>query len=408
MDLFNVVTLNEALKIIEENTEIELLREDVDLCMAEGRIIYEDILSSTNVPNFRRSIVDGYAVRFRDTIGASESIPAILNIKGEVIMGEKPIMNIEKSGECFYIPTGGMLPEGADAIVMIEYTDKLDETTLIVNSSVAFLDNVVIEGEDIGKGEKLICRGDKIRPYEIGVFSSIGIGKIGVFKKPKIGVISTGNEIVDWDKTPTPGKVRDINTYLLYSSIQRDGGEAVNYGVVNDDFNILKEIMEKALNECDAVVVSGGSSVGKKDQTLKVINSFEDKGTLVHGLSVKPGKPTIIGKCRGKLVFGLPGHPLACSIIYTTLVKKYMESMMEFKEEQFPVSCVFPINYHKAKGREEYLPVIIKIEEGKLQAYPVFTKSGLITGFSKAWGYIRIPKNEEGIKENDRVFAYKF
>ncbi|SKA95016.1 molybdopterin molybdochelatase [Caloramator quimbayensis] len=406
MELFKVADLDEALNIVLDNNKISLGYEEIDILNSLDRVLYEDIVSPLNVPDFRRSTVDGYAVRFKDTIGASESIPAMLNLKGEVVMGKAADRDI-KEGECVYVPTGGMLPYGSDAVVMIEYTEKLDDETILINSPVPFLENVVEIGEDVKKDEIILKKGSIIRPFEIGVMSSLGIKKVKVYKKAVIGIISTGNEVLDINENLTLGKIYDINSYLLMSLVKKDMAEAKSYGIVKDEYDLLKGILNKALDECDIVLISGGSSVGKKDETFKVLNSFDDLGVLIHGIAIKPGKPTLIARCKGKIVFGLPGHPLACSVIYISLVKKYIQSLVSFFEKEIPLSCTFGLNYHKAKGREEYLPVNLIDEYGELKAYPVFTKSGLITGFSKAEGYIVIPKNEEGLRENQRVYVYR-
>lgn len=408
MELFNVVSVEQAKQIIDDNFKDGLGSEKLSLLECTGRILYKDVVSDQNVPGFRRSTVDGYAVCSKDVFGASESIPSILELKGEVLMGQAPSGSIDFPGQCYYVPTGGMLPDGADCMVMIEYTDKLDDNTVLVNNPAAPGDNVIDAGEDIKIGESIIRKGTMLRPYEVGVLSSLGYSEVEVYKRPRVAIISTGDEIVECSCTPGPGQVRDINTYLLYSAIVEDGGQPVNFGFIKDDYELLKSTVDRAINECDIVLISGGSSVGKKDQTLNVINSYKGPGVLVHGISVKPGKPTIIGKAEDRIIFGLPGHPLACAIMYKVVVKHYMDRIRGYAETQYPVVCKFSINYHKAKGREEYLPVVLKWENDVLSAYPVFGKSGLITGFSKAWGYIRIERNEEGIKEGQTVFAYKF
>lgn len=408
MELFNVVSVNEAQDILNEKFYYKLEKEEINLEKAIGRILYEDIISKVNVPEFRRSTVDGYAVNCRDVAGASESIPAMLNLKGEVLMGELADHSIDLPGECVYVPTGGMIPDGADAVVMIEYTEKLDEETILINSTCANGDNVVQIGDDISINEVVIKKGTKLRPYEIGVLSSLGFTEIPVFKKPKVGIISTGDEIVGINEIPKLGQVRDINTYLLYSSVLQDETEPINYGVVKDEYELLKNTVDKALKQCDLVLISGGSSVGVKDQTIKVIDSFEESEVLVHGIAIKPGKPTIISKVCGKAVFGLPGHPLSCAIIYQIIVKNFINKLQNNIDKEYPVQCRFSINYHKAKGREEYLPVVLKSVDNEFIAEPIFSKSGLITGFSKAYGYIRIDKNIEGLREGEKVLVYKF
>lgn len=406
MELFNVVSVKEAKEIIENSFNYALDSEKISILQSVGRICFEDIKAECNIPEFKRSTVDGYAVNSRDVFGASEAMPSMLELKGEVLMGHVPPSDITL-GECVYVPTGGMLPDGADSVVMVEYSDKLDENTTLLYSPVAMGDNVIQVGEDIKDQDIVIKKGDMLRPYEIGVLASLGINEISVYKRTRVAIISTGDEVVPATERPALGEVRDINTSLLMSLLLEDGMEPVSYGIIKDDYNLLKCTVDKAFEECDLVLISGGSSVGKKDQTLKVISSYADGEVLVHGIAVKPGKPTIIGKHKEKIIFGLPGHPLACSIIYKILVKKYIHKLMFQDEKIYGTSAIMSINYHKAKGREEYLPVALEEIGDRLTAKPVFGKSGLISVFSKAWGYIKIDKNIEGLKEGQLVEVYR-
>jgi molybdopterin molybdotransferase len=406
MELFNVVSVEEAKEIIDSSFNYELSYEKVNILQSVGRICFGDIKSECNIPEFKRSTVDGFAVCSRDVHGASEGIPSMLLVKGEIFMGKVPPSDISP-GECLYIPTGGMLPKNADSVVMVEYSHKLDSDTVMIYSPVAVGDNVIQVGEDISAEDIVVKKGDKLRPYEIGVLASIGISEITVYKSPRVAIISTGDEVVPCDVKPKLGEVRDINTNLLWSLLLEDGIQPVSYGIIKDDYELLKSTVDTAFKECDLVLISGGSSVGKKDQTLKVIKSYGDGEVLVHGIAVKPGKPTIIGKHEEKIIFGLPGHPLACSIIYKILVKNYLYSLMAYTDKSYGTSAIMSINYHKAKGREEYLPVEIETTEDKIIAKPVFGKSGIITAFSKAWGYIKIEKNIEGLKEGQIVKVYR-
>lgn len=408
MELFNVVTVEEARKIIDDSFEFKPRSESVKLSEATGRIIYKDIVSGVNVPGFKKSTVDGYAVRSRDTAGASESVPAMLEYKGEVVMGRASEVELAYPGECVYIPTGGMLPKGADCVVMLEYTDRLDESTILVNKPAAPGENLINEDDDVQAGEVIIKKRSRLRPYEIGVLSSIGYTDVEVVKRIRVGIISTGDEIVSPEETPLPGQVRDINTYLLNSLIVEKGGEGVIYGVCRDTFEDLSFRVTKALDECDMVLISGGSSVGKKDQTLKVMKSLEASSILVHGMAIKPGKPTVIGKSGEKIIFGLPGHPLACAVVFKAVVKHYMDRVTGESSMECPVPCSFSLNYHKAKGREEYLPVKIEVIDEKMLAVPIFAQSGIISAFSRACGFVKIDRNLEGLREGDRVLVYRF
>ncbi|MFT8313100.1 MAG: molybdopterin molybdotransferase MoeA [Clostridium sp.] len=408
MNFYNVVSVEEAKNIINCNFKLNLNTELIDIKECNGRVLSRDIVSPLNIPGFKRSMVDGYAVKFRDLQGASESMPSMLDLKGEVKMGRMPVKSLEFPGECMYIPTGGMLPEGTDSVIMIEYIDKMDDVTVLANKSISFGENVLNEDEDVELGETVLKQGTLLKPYSISMLSSLGITRVPVFCKPKVGIISTGDEIVSPEKQPRPGEIRDINSYLIYSSVIEDSGQPILYGVIKDNYEALFTTVKKAVDECDLVLVSGGSSVGKKDETAKVIDELGSPGILFHGISIKPGKPTILGKIKDKPIFGLPGHPLSCAVVYRILVRYLLHAMMGFEEEDYPIPCKFSMNYHKAKGREEYLPVTINKAEGEYTAVPILTKSAAISGFTKAWGYIKINKNVEGIYENEKVYVYKF
>jgi molybdopterin molybdotransferase len=407
MELFKVVDINEANDIVMEHFKMDAVSEKVSLLNSLGRVIYWDIVSRENIPGFRRSSVDGYAIKAKDSAGASETMPAMFELIEEVKMGHPVNAELKFPGECVYVPTGGMVPMGADAVVMIEYSEKLDDKTILINHSAHPGENLVEEDEDISLGEVVIRKGTVLRPYEIGVLSSLGLLEVEVCRKIKCGIISTGDEIIDPCHTPSQGQVRDINTYLLSSLAEEAGAEPVIYGVFNDHFEELKAAITTAVKECDMVLVSGGSSVGKKDQTFEAIECLEKAQILVHGIAVKPGKPTIIGKAEDKIIFGLPGHPLACAVVFKIIVERHINRLYSVNSIEYPVECSFAVNYHKARGREEFLPVSLEIKDNKLTAIPVLSKSGVISAFSKAYGYIRIGKNLEGIVQGDKVSVFK-
>lgn len=407
MELLRVMSTEEVKALINREFTYKLESETVCLLDSVNRICSKDIKANLNIPNFRRSTVDGYAVNSRDVFGASESMPALMELKEEILMGKAPESELFDAGECSYVPTGGMIPEGSDSVVMLEYCDRLDDKTILINKPSAPGENVVQIGEDVSINDIVLKNGQKLRPYEIGVLAAQGIKEVNVYKKPKVAIISTGDEIVSIEMNPKLGEIRDINTYMLYGLIINDGGIPISYGVIKDEFMLLKNTVDKALKECDIVLISGGSSVGIKDHTLKVIDSYDNGGVLVHGMAIKPGKPTIVGKAYEKIVFGLPGHPLAASVVYKILVKNYINKLMKLNEEEYGIAAEMSINYHKAMGREEYLPVSLERIDGKIIASPVFGKSGIITAFSKAYGYIRINKNVEGLYKGEKVEVYK-
>lgn len=408
MKLFKVMDIKEVISIIKESFPQSEEEEVVQLSGALGRVLSEDIRSEQRIPGFRRSSVDGYAIKASAAAGASEAMPAIFSLIGEVKMGEAALRPLGAIDQCIYVATGAMVPEGADSIVMIEYSEKLDEETILINKSSYPGENLIGEDEDIALGELVLSKGRRLRPYDIAVLASLGIREVKAFKKIRCGIISTGDELVPTDVTPALGQVRDINTYMLSTLIEEAGAEPVVYGIVKDDFNQLKSTIALAKEQCQIVLISGGSSVGKKDETLGAIEALKGSEILVQGVAIKPGKPTIIAKADNKMIVGLPGHPLACAVVFKGIIKEYIDMKYSTQSEEFPISCRFSINYHSAKGREEFVPVKLEYHQGELRAVPIITKSGIMSSFSKATGYIRIDKNLEGISEGERVLVYKF
>jgi len=408
-----VVSVETARDIFDKNFTLpEMLSEYISILDAAGRITAKDIVSPVNLPDFDRSSMDGYAVRAQDTFGATESLPAYLQIIGEVLMGEEPHIEISK-GTAARISTGGMLPKGADAVVILEHTQIIDKNSIEALYSVAPNENVVQVGEDIKKGEALVKKGHKIRPQDIGAFAGIGIDKITVYSKPKVAVITTGNEIIDIKGDSELGCVRDINSYYLSSLIHSDGGVPIRKGIIKDDYSELRSAVEESLSEADVVVLSGGSSVGARDLTAKVINDIGKQGVLVHGVSIKPGKPTIIGVVNKKPVFGLPGHPVAVGVSYGLFVKRVIRSLTgiilkDGESADRMVKARLLKNIASASGREDYIRVQLKNEDNELTASPILGKSGLISTLVKATGYIVIPENRLGLEAGEMVEVYLY
>lgn len=406
MDFFNVVSVEEARRrVMNVFKDYTFEREAISLLESTNRILGEDIVSQIDVPEFNRSTVDGYAIKSKESHGASESMPSLFNIIGEVHMGEISKYNI-KSGEAVYVPTGGMVPEGADGMVMIENTEKLDESTLMVYKSISFNENMILKGDDIKIGEIALKRGRRITPESIGVLAALGISQVKVYKKPRFYIISTGDEIIDLDEKLEMGKIRDINSYTLYSLITRLGGEVVGRSIVRDDYELLRAKVEKAIAISDIVLISGGSSVGTRDYTAQVIDSFKGKGVFVHGMSIKPGKPTIAGEGEGKLIFGLPGHPVSSIIVFKVLVEYYIRQKMGIIDFTPKTKAVMDFNFPSSPGRETYQMVKLKEKDGKLYATPNFGESGMITLLADADGYIVMKSYEEGIYKGEEREVY--
>ncbi|WP_291405599.1 molybdopterin molybdotransferase MoeA [Acidaminobacter sp.] len=427
MDLFNVMTLREiSAKLNEIFTETTLREESLPLEKALGRILAEDQTAAEDVPHFTRSVVDGYAVRAKDTFGASESIPGFLNLVGAVEMG-KPALQSVKSGEAIYVPTGGALPDGADAVVMIEYTELFGAGQIAIHRPSAPLENVMSKGDDLASGEIVLRRGSRLRPQDLGVLSALGIDRVQVFAPFQVSVLSTGDEIVPVREKPTPGQIRDINSYTISGLIEGAGGCVKRAVLVKDDFNALKLAVAEALADSDLVLLSGGSSVGEKDYTQKVIQSFEDSEILAHGLAIKPGKPTVVARVGGVPVFGLPGQPASAMMIFKAVVEPLLQKLTgealfiladgseNLHNDKLAsllrtrtVTAVASSNIHAAPGRTTFQMVSLERRSGSLAAIPVHGKSGMISLMSRADGYIQIEPEQEGILQGEVVQVILF
>ncbi|MBF7096971.1 molybdopterin molybdotransferase MoeA [Alkalibacter mobilis] len=402
--MFDVKSVNETFRIIKEHFyDYQVNEEEISTENASGRILNEDITAREDMPPFDRSSVDGFAVIAKETFGASESMPAQMHLSGEVKMGETPKFEI-KRGCAAYVPTGGELPKGSDAVVMVEYSEDFGDGDIFLNKTVAPGNNVVFRGDDVKKDSVVIKAGRKLRNQDIAMIAGLGYEKIKVRRRLKIGIISTGDEVIEIHEDPEGAQVRDMNAYGVYSMAREMGMEPKKYGIAKDDYEEIDRLVRKALEENDMVVISGGSSVGTKDVTVKVIDSLGEPGVLLHGIAVKPGKPTIIGRVGNKAVIGLPGHPASAFVIFQIFVKKILQAMENDDKAFEPyMEAVMLTNYPSNSGREEYLSVRLKNDGDKLWAEPVFGKSGMISLMTEADGYVHIKRESEGLNKNQSV-----
>ncbi len=394
----------EALQIFREQLHRKTEPEYVEITQALGRITASTIVAPHPLPSFPRSTVDGYAVRAADTFGASEGLPAYLIEIGEVPMGDMPSFGLSPD-QCALIHTGGMLPEGADAVIMVEYTQVFDPDNIEILRSVAPGENVIKVGEDIMEGEEVIQIGTRLRPAEIGGLVALGITQLNVYRKPRVGILSSGDEVVPPHIDIRPGQVRDVNSYTLSTLVERSGGDPVRYGVLPDRVDVLREIASHALAECDMVVFTAGSSASTRDLTAQVIHELGEPGVLVHGVNVRPGKPTILAVCRGKAVVGLPGNPVSALVIAGLFVVPALESLMGLSTAR-PQPCVpasLTVNLSSQAGREEWVPVRLLSSPSGYQADPVFGKSNLIFTLTRADGLVRIPEDATGLSAGQVV-----
>lgn len=401
--MLTVKTPDEAFSLIkQEFTHGCLPKEYVPLKEACGRVLSADILADSYVPDFDRSTVDGYAVSASDTFGCSDSIPSILRMDGEILMGTDAGILLQP-GHCAYIPTGGALPRGADAVVMIEYTEDYHDGTIGIQKPVAPGSNLIYRGDDVCPGKTVLKRGRRLTPQDIGALAAMGIVSVPVRKKPVVGILSTGDELTDITETPGPGQVRDVNSPMLAAAVEQWGGIPRTYGIIRDDESLLRQAVSLASRECDVILLSGGSSVGEKDVSCRIIQSLGS--LLLHGIAMKPGKPTIIGKISEKPVVGLPGHPAAAFFVSRLFVRKILLQLAGCDEEDRAVPAVLSQTVESNHGRAQYVGVFLEQRDGVLYANPVRSKSGLITSLAGTGGYFCIPRDCEGISRGETVMV---
>ncbi|MDD1687495.1 gephyrin-like molybdotransferase Glp [Methanoregula sp.] len=391
-----VIAVTDAVAVAEKIAPAPKM-ETVPVDQCAGRILAQDITADTDIPGFDRSVVDGYAVRSSDTTGASGSSPALLQCVGRVMMGGRDSTLAIGNTECIYIPTGGFLPAGADAAVMVEYTEKAGDTILIKKPA-SHGENILLKDEDFRKGDTVFFKGRKITPQDAGVLAACGCAAVPVAQKPVVGIISTGNELVPASVVPEPGQVRDANGPMLAAWLAEYGCIPRRYGIIRDDRESFEMMIAKAVPECDLVLLSGGSSKDDRDMTAAVIAA---KGEiLVHGIALAPGKPTIIGKIDGKPVFGLPGHPASAFVVLIAIVRPLLDRMLGQKRPLLrSIPAILGVNIPSQRGREEYVRVVV--DQGV--ATPLFGKSGLLNTLVKSDGLICIPAGYEGLEKGSRV-----
>ena len=378
--------------------------EIIALPSAYGRVLSAPIISDIDIPGFDKTVVDGYAVVSSDTIGASESMPAMLSHAGSVLMGSEDIHTIQK-GSCMYTPTGARIPNGSDAVCMIEYAESLGDMVL-VQSPVAGGENVLRQGEDFRHDAVVLHAGTIISEREMGVLAATGHAEVSVFKRPVIGIISTGDEIVPVQKVPFGSSIRDVNSYICAGAVSAWGGEPKMYGIVPDERNVLRAMLQEAITECDLILISGGSSKGERDVCAEVLMDLGE--ILVHGITLSPGKPTIIGISNMVPIVGLPGHPASAYIVLLALVRAMIYQLAgrdadSAEKNQNKTQAVLAVPIHSARGREEYVRVIF---DDKRLVRPVYGKSGLLNTLISSSGYIRIPAEREGYHARETVEVY--
>jgi molybdopterin molybdotransferase len=400
----------EALRLFfEKLPPVQPLSEIIQTKSAHGRVTSEAILASEPLPAFSRSTVDGFAIKAMDSFGASDSLPTYLSVNGEVPMGGLPGLII-KNGQAAVIHTGGMIPEGADSVVMIEFTQRVNENEVEILRPIAFEENIIRIGEDVAKGQQVIPAGVKLRPAEIGGLLALGLLEVKVACKLRVGIISTGDEVVSPEKNIQPGQVRDINSFTLSALIEQVGGIPVLYGIIPDDFEKLKLVVNKAYLENDIVVITAGSSASVRDLTSDVVAELGNPGVIVHGINIKPGKPTLLAVCNGKPVVGLPGNPVSALVIAYLFVVPLIEWMSGLAGDRpKPITLAkLEVNIPSQTGREDWIPVRLKQSQNNYLATPIFFKSNLIFSLAGADGFVRVPASANGLDAGSSVEIYLF
>jgi len=407
---FKVVTPQEALRALLQASPVGTER--IPTVRARARVLAEDLCSGVDLPHFHRAAMDGYAVKAKDTFGASPSLPAYLKLAGVVEMGKEATESLA-TGEAMRISTGGMMPPESDAVVMVEYTDETDAGLVEVHRGVSPWQNVIQIGDDVKKGDPVFQRGRRLRAHDLGALTGIGMSSLSVYQRPRVALISTGDEIVDADTEPRPGQVRNINQHSLAGLIEECGGELRDWGVIRDDKNALGRAIGEALEWGDLVLLSGGSSMGAKDIALETILSFPDSEFIFHGISVSPGKPTIFARACGKPIMGLPGYPVSALVIFDLFAAPLIrriggEAAAGIDPFAKTLRAALKTNIASQVGREDYVRVTLERDADGWLATPLPSKSGAIFTLVKADGMVRIDLNQDGVEQGEEVEVILF
>ena len=403
-EFFHVVTTDELVKRLSDFPM--LAPEIVELDQACGRVLCDPIVSPEDLPVADRSTMDGFAVSAQDTFGASNSIPALLELTAPVQMGKLPTFEVMAGGAA-PIPTGGFLPKGADAVVMVEHTAEVDGRTVEVYRPVSPGQHVLGKGEDVKTGKGLWPAGRRLRPWDIGLMAGLGIVQVNVRRRPNVAVISTGDEIVPIDQAPGFGQIRDANLHGLCALVEAAGAVVHPFEIVPDRLEAMKAAIRDALACAQIVVLSGGSSVGERDLVVEAITQTKGATVLAHGVAVSPGKPTLLARVGDRAVFGLPGHPVSALIVARLFLEPFLFHLEGEPMRKGPlgqrVSAVLSSSVSSKQGREEYLRVRLEDRDGQRWAVPVFGKSGMLSTLTSADGLVCIPTHSEGIARDQTV-----
>lgn len=408
-EFLDLLLPSKALNRLLEEISYQPGAETIPTATALGRVTSQAVIAPHRLPTFSRSAMDGYAVRAADTFGASETAPAYFPVVGEVPMGAK-VEFVVQPGECALIHTGGMLPQGADAVVMLEYTQMVKDREVEILRAAAVGEHIIHAGEDVEAGDVVIPAGVLLRPAEIGGLMAFGITSVMVTRRLKVSILSSGDEVVAPELDIQPGQVRDINSYSLAALVQKAGAEAIILGIIPDKEEALFEAVNDALHKTDLVLITAGSSASTRDLTSRVVDRLGPPGVLVHGINIRPGKPTIFGICKGKPVIGLPGQPLSALVIGWLLVNPILQKMSGISQRsiQPTVKARLTANIPSMAGREDWIPVILSEDEAGYIAQPIFFKSNLIFNLARANGLACIPADQTGFQAGEIVDVHLY
>jgi putative molybdopterin biosynthesis protein len=405
-----LLSFDEAKALLDKNFSAKPIGvEQVSISDAHERVLAHDIVSSMNIPSFTRSIVDGYAVKATDTFGASEDKPLTLKYCGHVEIGEAPKVAV-KEGIAAEIVTGAPLPEGADSVVMVEYTSRKGDD-VFVHRPVAIAENLMATGSDIHKGETVLKKGSFLGSREIGVLAALGLTEVTVYLRPKVAVVSTGGEVVAPGEPLLQGKIYDINAYSLSAAAQEAGCESINLGIIPDETDKLTAALKSAMDSADVIITSGGVSVGPKDFTPQVVDSLGKPGVIISGVAVKPGKPLTIAIVDEKPFFSLPGNPTSSLFMFNVFVRPVLVRLAGRPEEELPkVKAVAEKKMFPARGRRTFIMVNLSVDNnGSLIVSPVPTGlSGAITTLAKADGFVEISEKQQFVDAGAMIDVYLF
>lgn len=405
-EFFNVTTIETVLAFREAFAPMAPL--SVPLEQALDRVLVADLTAQSDIPGFDRATVDGYAVCAASTYGASEGTPAYLTLVGAVEMGKAPTGKVGP-GQAARIATGGMLPPGADSVVMVEHTGVIDDGTIEIYRSVAPGQHVVARDEDAAKGQLLLPAGICLRPQELGMLAACGVNEVSVHGQPRVGIISSGDEVVPVEAEPGPGQVRDVNSHTLAALVRQGGGVPTCYGIVPDRFEALLAVSRQALAQNDMVLVSGGSSVGTRDLTVEVLEALAQSRLLAHGVGISPGKPTILAQCGAKPFWGVPGHVTSAMVVFMVLVRPFLARLAgRINDAPTRVPARLTRNVASAQGRVDFVRVRLKYQDREVWAEPVLGASGLVRTMVAADGLIAIALNDEGLEQGAAVEVLLF